>query len=206
MWIEAWVLNDEEKKEKKLSEKEVKKYFLKTIEYKKVKEKNSVEIESEEKLTNLKELVEKGIISKDTAEQIIEWEEIWEETIKEIFEKINEIEEIKNIDKYIPKELRITKEDYSKALTDDIFRVQLLKKLNLSLTLIANKINPDSPMWLNLFSWFLIVLDKNLVVIQENTIDIKENLVWINEKKFENKKDNISTWKKIKDYFTELNK
>jgi len=56
------------------------------------------------------------------------------------------MDEIKNIDKYIPDELRVSKEDYSKALTDDIFRVQLITRLDSSLTLIANKINPDSAM------------------------------------------------------------
>ncbi len=56
------------------------------------------------------------------------------------------MEEIKNIDNYIPKELRITREDYSKALSDDIFRVQTITKLDSALTIIANKINPDSAM------------------------------------------------------------
>jgi hypothetical protein len=56
------------------------------------------------------------------------------------------MEEIKDIDQYIPDELRISKEDYSKALTDDIFRVQTITKLDSALTLIANKINPDSAM------------------------------------------------------------
>ncbi len=204
MWIESWALNEQEKKKRKLSEKEIQDNLLKTLEHQKVKEKISVEIEAEEELINLKELVEKGIISKDVAEQIIDWENIWEEAIKEIFEKIDQIDEIKDIDKYIPEELRITKEDYSKALTDDIFRVQLLTKLDSSLTLLANKINPDSAMWLNLFSGFLTVLDKNLIIVQENTIDIKENLKEVDEKKFWKKEDKRTLWQKIKDFLKEI--
>jgi hypothetical protein len=46
------------------------------------------------------------------------------------------MEDLKDVDKYLPVELRITKEDYSKAMTDDIFRVQTLTKLNTALTVI----------------------------------------------------------------------
>jgi len=204
MWIESGALNEEEKKKNKLSEKEIQDNLLKTLEHQKVKEKISVEIQAEEDLANLKELVEKGIITKDIAEQIIDWEDIGEEAIKEIFEKIDQIDEIKDIDKYIPEELRVTKEDYSKALSDDIFRVQLITRLDSSLTLLANKINPDSAMWLNLFSGFLTVLDKNLIIVQENTIDIKENLKEVDEKKFWKKEDKRTVWQKIVDFIKEI--
>jgi Leucine-rich repeat (LRR) protein len=55
-----------------LSEKDIQDNYLKTLEHQKIKEKISVEIEAEKELDNLKELVEKGIITKDIAEQIIE--------------------------------------------------------------------------------------------------------------------------------------
>jgi hypothetical protein len=77
---------------------------------------------------------------------VVNNQDIDENIIKEIFDKIDELDEVKDINKYIPEELRISKEDYSKALTDDIFRVQIITKLDSSLTLIANKINPDSTM------------------------------------------------------------
>ena len=206
MWIESWALNEEEKKKKNISEKELKNNEIKNLEHKKIKEKISTQIKAEEDLTSLKELVEKWIISKDVAEQIVEWEDIGEDAIKEIFEKIDQMDEIKDIDQYIPDELRITKEDYSKALTDDIFRVQLLTRLDSSLTLIANKINPDSAMGLNLFSWFLTVLDKNLIIVQENTIDVKDSLKEVDLKKFWKKEDTRNLWKKIKDFFIEATK
>jgi len=203
MWIESGALNEQEKKKKELSEKELKNNALKNLEHQKVKEKISVEIEAEESLLDLKELVEKWIITKDVAEQIVDWKDIWEDAIKDIFEKIDQMDDIKDINKYIPDELRVTKEDYSKALTDDIFRVQLLTRLDSSLTLIANKINPDSAMGLNLFSGFLTVLDKNLIIVQENTIDVKESLKEVDEKKFWIRKDTRSLWQKIIDFLKE---
>jgi hypothetical protein len=204
MWIESWALNEEEKKKKKISEKDIQENNLKNLEHKKIKEKISVEMKTEKELDKLKNLIEKWIISKETAEKIVEWKDVWEEIIKEIFEKIDQIEEIKDIDKYIPEHLRVTKEDYSKALNDDIFRVQLITRLDSSLALIANKINPDSAMWLNLFSWFLTVLDKNLIIVQENTIDVKDSLKKIDEQKFWVKADNRTLWEKILDFFKEI--
>jgi len=54
------------------------------------------------------------------------------------------LENIKDIDKYLPPELRISHDDYIKALHDDIFRVQMLTKLDSALTLLAEQINPNS--------------------------------------------------------------
>jgi len=96
--------------------------------------------------------------------------------IEEIFTKIDEIEEIKDIDKYLPKENRISKEEYTKAIYDDIFRIQTLIKIKTALAILSTQINPENWFWINIFKWFLLVLDKNLIKIQENHIDIKNSL------------------------------
>ena len=204
MWIESWFQNEQDKKKKEISEKELKNNEIKKLEHKKVKEKISVEIETEEELNKLKDLIDKWIISKDTAEKIVEWENIDKEIIEEIFDKINQIDEIKDIDKYLPKELRVSKEDYSKALNDDIFRLQLITRLDSSLALISNKINPDSSMWLNLFTWFITILDKNLILIQENTIDVKNSLKEVDKKKNHKNTDKKTFFQKIIDFIKEI--
>lgn len=203
MSIEAWKLNEEEKKKKNLWEKEIKNLLKKEIEFKKIKKKIDIEVEAEDKIFNLKELVQKWIISKETAKKISNWENINKLIIKKIFEKINQIEDIKNINKYIPKKLRITNEDYLKALHDNIFRIEIITKLNTSLMLLSNQINSDWILWLNLFSWFLTILDKNLIMIQENTIDIKESLIKIDNKKIW-KKNKKSIWQIILDFLKEI--
>lgn len=199
MVIEKWAFKEEENKKKKLTEKQIKDSIKKQADFKKTKEIISVEIEAEEEISHLKNLVKKWLISKENAEKIKLWKEIDEEIIKEIFKKIDEIEDIKNIDNYLPKQLRITHEEYFKALHDEIFRVQMITKLDSALTILSNQINPDSSMWINLFTWFLTVLDKNLVLIQENTIDIKDNLKQIDNNKSINEK-----WffKNLKDFFS----
>ncbi len=113
------------------------------------------------------------------------------------------MEDMKDVDKYIPKDLRISKDEYMKAVHDDIFRVQMLTKIDSSLTLIANQINPDGMLWLNIFSWFLAVLDKNLIKVQENTIDVKYSLKDIDEKKWLYK-DKRSFFQKIIDFIKEI--
>jgi hypothetical protein len=64
--------------------------------------------------------------------------------IEVIFQKIDEIENMEKIDEYLPKEYRITKEEYKKALIDGIFRTQMLTKIDVALTIIYNQINPEA--------------------------------------------------------------
>jgi hypothetical protein len=52
-------MNEEEKKKKTLSEKDIKENNKKIIEHQKVKEKISVEIEAEDSLNDLKDLIDK---------------------------------------------------------------------------------------------------------------------------------------------------
>lgn len=200
-----WINQDSENKNNKLLDDEkIKEEEKKHLEFIATKEKINVEIETEEKIWNLKELLEYWVISSETADKIISEINISNEEIAKIFEKINEIEDVKDVDKYLPKELRITHEQYVKALSDDIYRVQTITKLNSALTLLANQINPDSFTWLNLFSGFITILDKNLIKIQENTIDIKNELIEIDEKKFWKKLNTRSFLQKIIDFIKEL--
>lgn len=204
MSIEWWILKEDENKKNKLSKDKETEVNNEIIEHKKVKEKISVELEAENDLENLKQLVSKWVISKETAKNFTEWLEIDDDIIKEMFDKIDQIDEIKDIDNYLPPELRITKQEYIRAINDDIFRVQTLTKLNSALILLSTKIVPDSAMWLNLFTWFLTILDKKLVLIQENTIDVRNSLdnieknkLWINNN---NNNNNRTIWRKIIDF------
>jgi hypothetical protein len=101
-----------------------------------MKEYIETETETEENLHKLHDLVEEGVLTKEQAEHIADGEELTQDDVQEIFDKIDEMEDLKDVDKYLPAELRITKEDYSKAMTDDIFRVQTLTKLDTALTII----------------------------------------------------------------------
>lgn len=204
MGVESWVFNEEEKKKKKITEKQEKANQRKILEHKKIKEEIIVEEEVENDIFHLKELVERWIITEESAKKVVEWKDLDEKTIKEIFEKIDNIEEIKDIDQYIPQNLRVSHADYDKALHDDIFRVKIITKLDSALIILARQINPNSEMWLNIFSGFLSVLDKNLIKVQEHTIDIKDSLKEIDEKKFW-KKDNPKTiWEKIISFIKEI--
>jgi len=202
MGFEAWAYNEKEKKKKELEEKEVAEFQQKQVEHQKMKEYIETETQTEENLHKLHDLVDEWVLTKQQAEHIADWEELTQDDVQEIFEKIDQMEDLKDVDKYLPAELRITKEDYSKAMTDDIFRVQTITKLNTALTVIWQQIVPDSSAWVNLFSWFLSVLDKNLVLLQENTIDVKDNLNEIHEKKFP--KPKLSLWSSFLNFIKEL--
>ena len=202
MGLEAWAYKEKEKKKKELEEKEEAEFQQKQVEHQKMKEYIQTETETEENLHKLHDLVDGGLLTKEQAEHIADWEELTQDDVQEIFEKIDEMEDLKDVDKYLPAELRITKEDYSKAMTDDIFRVQTMTKLDTALTVIWQQIVPDSSAWVNLFSWFLSILDKNLITLQENTIDVKDNLNEIHEKKFP--KPQLSLWSSFLNFIKEL--
>jgi len=203
MSIEAWILKKEEEKKKKiLSEKDKTFEKKKKIDISKNKEKAEKHEQSEKALFELKNLLDNNNLdsnTKDIIEKVINSDIITEEEIKEIFEKIDEIENNDEVLKYLPKDFRITKEEYKKSINDDIIRVQTLTKLNTALTILSNHINPDSSMWMNLFSGFIAVLDKNLIRIQENNIDIKNSLEKVENKK--NPKKKISLFQEFLNLF-----
>ena len=205
MSIEAWKLAEEEKKKKEKSEKQKKEEQIKIIEQEKIKKEAREKKDSSEILKRLEEMLEDWELSQNEIKelkQMVDEVDISQDEIEEILEKIDEIEKTEDVDKYLPKEFRITGEDYKKSLTDDIKRVQTITKLNTWLQILSEQVNPDSGTWMNLFSGYMIILDKKLINIQENTIDVKNSLENIEEKKHPKKK--LSLWEKIKEFFIDM--
>lgn len=186
MSVEKDIIFSELDKKKSLEKDKIntEKQDKKQKEFLKTKEKISLYNESSKELNYLKELVSKWIITQEIANKIISQEVLSKEEIETIFQKIDEIEEIKEIESYIPKELRLTKNEYLQAIEDDIIRVKTITKINRALTLLSKSIVWSWNMWISLFSWVWIILDKNLVIIQENNIDFKNSLNTIHQNKF----------------------
>jgi len=195
---------------KKIDQKEIteqeNKQKEKVVKNKKLRE----NLKAEEALNKMKEMVndEDLELSLDQVQLIkkaVDNNEISQDVVEEILEKIEEIEKTEDVDKYLPKEYRITWEEYKKALTNDVFRVQMIVKIDTALTVLANQVWWESTMWLNLFSGYMAMLDKKLISIQENHIDIKDNLVEIDEQKNPKKEENLSLlerfMKYLKDFF-----
>ena len=205
MWFEAWKLAEDEKKKKEKTDRQKKQETQKILEQEKRKKEAREKKEDTDILHRLEEMLEDWVLSQDEIKelkQIVDKTDVSEEQIEEILEKISEIEDVEDVDKYLPSEFRITWEEYKKSLTDDIARIQTLTKLWSWLSLLSNQINPDSGAWMNLFSWYMVILDKKLVKIQENTIDIKTNLQKVENKKYPPKK--LSFWEEIKEFFKDL--
>ena len=203
MSIETWALNEEDKKRFKISEEEKKQEIKKVIESEKKKEEIRSHMEADEQLSHLQELLDTSDLddhTKKIIEKVVDWEEISSQEIQEIFEKIDQIENIKDVDKYIPEKLRISKEEYSHSLHDEESRKKTIQKIDNSLWILSQQLNTGHMGWLNLFSGFLAVLDKNLILIQEHTIDIKRSLEEKNTSK-----SSLSLWERfiqlLKDIF-----
>lgn len=114
----------------RLSEEERKLEVARNLEFSKEKKVLLEKIEKDKKLAYLRSLVERGLIRPSTVEHIISGTELQNEEIREIFEKIDEIEEVSGIDEILPLPLRVTKEEYVSALEDALIREQVLVKLN----------------------------------------------------------------------------
>lgn len=206
MSFEAWVKAEEDKKKKEKSEKQKKQEAKKILEQEKRKkearEKNDKSKDSEI-LSKLEDMLDDWSLSENDLnkiKEIVDNHDISDEEFENILEKIDEIENTEDVDSYLPQEFRITWEEYKQSLTDDIVRIKTITKLNTWLTILAQHIAPDSAMWINLFSWYMAILDKKLITIQENTIGVKDSLQKVEDKKHPPKK--LSFWEKIIKFFS----
>ncbi len=208
MTIEAAALAEQEKKKKEKSEKQKIEAQKKVVESQKKQHEAHEHAETDSALAKLKDLIEQHDITLDaktlkSVEKAVSGQELNTDEIEDILEKIDEIENTDDVDNYIPAEIRITKDEYKKALVDDVFRVQMITKLDSALTIIAQNIQPNSWMSLNIFSWYMALLDKKLISIQENNIDIKDNLKQVDEKKWIGTQKK-TLWEKVRAFFKEL--
>ncbi|MEF2175560.1 MAG: hypothetical protein V3575_03745 [Candidatus Absconditabacteria bacterium] len=127
-------------------------------------------------LEKLKFLIMNGFLDEQLAKDLIEGNSIESDELNEVFIKLDSIEEIKGIEKILPKDLRITKEEYLSALSNDEYRKLVLNKIDDALTYLYQSINGDGSVLFNLFAGVLYFLNKNLQIVQENYIDLKNNL------------------------------
>lgn len=207
MWIESWAYNEQEKKKKEKTEKQKKQDKQKVLEQERKKKEAREKNDSDDILSKLEEMLEEWNLSENdinTIKKIVDKADISDEEIEDILEKIDEIEKTQDVDKYLPKEFRISPQDYKKSLTDNIVRVQTITKLDTALTILARQIAPDSAMGINLFSWYMVILDKKLIKIQENTIDISGSLKKVEEINNPSKQEKLSLWQRFVRFLKEI--
>jgi hypothetical protein len=168
---------ESEKKSKEKSEADKKAEIKDTLERRKDKEKLIQKLDKDKKLAFLKSMVERDLIATKTAEAIVSGKELDAEGIEEIFQKIDEIESTHDIDRVLPKTLRLSKEEYVQALHDAKARAAALTKIDGALGHIYRSANPNPLSALHFFGGFMLALDKTLVRVQENTIDITRSIL-----------------------------
>ncbi len=176
MSIESQIQSDREKKLK--TEAEHKSEIKKTLQFSKEKNEIIAHLNKKKELAFLKSLVERGLLGMHAAQIIASSENLEAEEIEAIFDKIDAIESVDTIEKILPKHLRLTKEEYAEALTDEAARKIALQKIEDALTHLYEYGNPnDFAATLGLFFSGFMVLNKHLVLVQGHTIDIKNSLV-----------------------------
>lgn len=144
-----------------------------------IEKKRRKKIETEERLSKLKEAIQEGKVDNSAlkfASEISQDGVIDSEEISEILTKIDQINDNPKITRYLPEELRITKEEYLAALKNPEKKKLLLEKTDDALGHLALQVWSNGKLGLNIFASLILLLDRNLVLIQENHIDIKRNL------------------------------
>jgi hypothetical protein len=163
------------KKEK--SEQEGKKELLHFLQFRRWKELLRMHIYAKEKLDFLKAAIKDKKITVSDVRAIVEnTEELPDSEIAKIFSCIDEIENIVDIDTFLPQDFRVSKSEYQQALSDPEKRSQTVAKLTHTLAYIATSIAPNSGTPSSIFISLFARLDKNLILIQEHTIDIRRSL------------------------------
>lgn len=177
MWIEAFA--DKEKKSKEFDEKKEKEKIREQLEFSEKKEILREKLEAAKKINNLKASVEAGFISVELAKILSQSVDNIDQglEIKAIFDKIDEMENIKNIDHILPINLRLNKEEIKDALNNEDKKKILLQKIDNSLIHLYNTTHPFADYNIINFSSIIEFFNKNLVIVQENLIDIKNDLI-----------------------------
>ncbi|EKE27851.1 MAG: hypothetical protein ACD_3C00142G0007 [uncultured bacterium (gcode 4)] len=177
MPIENFKQDDILKKKEKLSEKELKEQLSRQIEFQKEKNKLLHMIEKDRNLNMLRSIVERWLLRPEIVKRIIKWEWLDIMEIGEVLKKIDEISNTDKIDKILPKEMRVSKEEYLNALEDTVERDNLIEKLNGALDHLYLLSNPFSWNIYDMFSWLFLILNKNLIAVQDKTVEIKLSLL-----------------------------
>ena len=74
----------------------------------------------------------------ETAEAIVSDQALDSDQIREIFEKIDEVENVPGIDNMLPAYLRITKEEYVASITDSSKRSESIVKVDSAIRHLMN--------------------------------------------------------------------
>lgn len=189
----AYLSEEERKKSQIKDESEFKDEQELILKIKKKKEVMREEEGASDDLQQLKDLLQQHIIDDALVEKVLDQSELDHEELENIFDQIDTIEEIDNIDDYLPRDMRVTKEEYTAATHDDEILAIVEIKIHTALSQLASIAAPQTGWSMNLFSWFLTMLDKNLITIQEHHIDMQDSL------HNSNRKQSPSIWKIIKD-------
>lgn len=172
MAFREWYQEEEKKRKEQITEKERKNKEEQLKEIEQISQLSKIRLD----LEKLKDLIMNGIVEPTFVKEILQWEAIDDKQIEEIFEKIDEIESIKAIDKILPKELRISKEEYIWALNNVNQRIITLAKIDEALYYLYQSNWTDDVWGFNMFAWIFSLLNKNLQIVQWNYIDIKNDL------------------------------
>lgn len=173
--FDGWKSREQDKKLETSKQKVLEKEDL--IDFQKLQKKIREKIKTKEELDKLKDFIASGILSRERVENILSGEVLntWE--IHEILEKISQLQDLDQGNKILPRNFRITQQEYLEAITNFDKKVILLKKIDTALDQV----------YLSMWGWFMaslfsflsynLILSKEAQEIQWSLIDIKNDII-----------------------------
>ncbi len=151
-----------------------------TLDFQKSQKRIREKIKTKEALDMLKELVDAWFLTQESVEKFSWWERLSTKEVKEILEKITELQTLETSHKLLPKQLIISPEEYLEALWDFEKKKALLQKIDQALDTIY--MNMGSGFIFSVFSFlsYNLFLSQNVRQIQWNLIDIKNDILTTN--------------------------
>jgi hypothetical protein len=166
-----------DKEIKKKTEEERKESIRQTMNFARDKKELAEKMDAKRKFHLLRSMVERHLLSpSDFSNQTI-LETDQEDVVKEILRKIEEIEEITQVDEVLPKELRITAEEYVMSQDSEESRTRALEKVDAALKHLYIHFSPEWSLSFMFFQTILLSLQKKAKIVQEHTVDIRNELL-----------------------------
>jgi len=162
---------------KEYNEEQEKREIAKKLRFSKEKKELLIWLEKEKSLTCLKSALERGFIQPETVRQMMDRSLFDAQEVSEVLSKIEELENIADIDSVLPKSLRLSSQNYLLALEDATARTQALQLLDDALSYLHTQIFPQGAFGVSSFEQVIFSMQDTLTKAHDTTIDIKNSLL-----------------------------
>lgn len=167
--------DNQEKERREKTELERKSEIARKISFEKEKAQAAAEREKSRKLQMLKSGVERGNIRPQDAKETAKAAGLDLPGVAETLEAIDLVENLPNVDSFLPRDLRLTREEYLQAVRSQDARTAALRKVDAALSHLQGE-QWGGPFSLRALLGIFTAMGRSLTAAQEAQVDVKRDL------------------------------